>query len=58
MGSAWNTIRTLIGEELVAPIVVDSETVFEIYSRLFLNLFSVVEFLIYSDAILKEFFSN
>ena len=58
MGSAWNTIRTLIGEELVAPIVVDSETVFEIYSRLFLNLFSVVEFLIYIDAILKEFFSN
>ena len=44
MGSAWNTIRTLIGEELVAPIVVDSETVFEIYSRLFLNLFSVVDF--------------
>ena len=35
MGSAWNTIRTLIGEELVAPIVVDSEMVFEIYSRLF-----------------------
>ena len=30
MGSAWNTIRTPIGEERAAPIVVDSETVFEI----------------------------
>ena len=44
MGSTWNTIRTLIGEELVAPTAVDSEMVFEIYSWLFLNLFSVVEF--------------
>ena len=35
MGSIWITIRTLIGEELVAPIVVDSEMVFEIYTRLF-----------------------
>ena len=35
MGSAWNTIRTLIGEELVAPIVVDSEMVFEICTGLF-----------------------
>ena len=35
MRSTWNTIRTLIGEELVAPTVVDSEMVFEIYTGLF-----------------------
>ena len=38
MRSTWNTIRTLIGEELVAPTVVDSEMVFEICTGLFLNL--------------------